>query len=221
MTNFDDVKDEIEGEIVGVNRYNPNNIDKLEACITLMVKENKYDKDVLLTTLKLYQFNPDRYKESYVCQILLKTMMVFPRNDYALAKYLVDSDRVNESVELRRIIEIGAMLESCDFSLFWRLLRNEYKIIDPIIGFEDAVRIYACRTVSVTFQSIDKVQLARLLGNISDQLLASYAKAYKWELRQNAKGACDYFIQNHEDKIKSRNIEEKLRFEQCVEVMKN
>ncbi|KAI1724719.1 CSN8/PSMD8/EIF3K family domain-containing protein [Ditylenchus destructor] len=163
-------------------------------------------------------------------------MMVFPRNDYALAKYLVDSDRVNESVELRRIIEIGAMLESCDFSLFWRLLRNEYKpepsddkyrnidvkrIIEPIIGFEDAVRIYACRTVSVTFQSIDKVQLARLLGNISDQRLASYAQAYKWELRQNAKGVYDYFIQNHEDKIKSRNIEEKLRFEQCVEVMKN
>lgn len=98
-----------------------------------------------------------RYKESVVCQILLKTMMVFPRNDYALAKYLIDADKIN-SAELRRVTDIGALLEACNFSLFWRLLRNEYKpsdssdekfknpeeikrIIDSIVGFEDAVRI--------------------------------------------------------------------------------
>uniref|UniRef100_A0A915DXM1 CSN8/PSMD8/EIF3K domain-containing protein n=1 Tax=Ditylenchus dipsaci TaxID=166011 RepID=A0A915DXM1_9BILA len=222
MSSFDEIKEEIESAIVGVNRYNPNNIDVLEKCITFMIKENKYDKDVLLTTLKLYQFNSDRYKDNIVCQILLKTMMVFPRNDYALAKYLIDADRANDSVELRRVMDIGALLESCNFSLFWRLLRGEYKpsdgddkykyhdvkrVIEPIAGFEDAVRIYAC-------------QLSRLLGGISDVLLASYAKAYKWELRKDPKdNSTYYFIQNHEGKIKSRNIEEKLRFEQCVEVI--
>lgn len=87
-------------------------------------------------------------------------MMVFPRNDYALAKYLIDADKIN-SPELRRVTDIGALLESCNFSLFWCLVRNEYKpsessdekfknpeeikrIIDSIIGFEDAVRI--CKT---------------------------------------------------------------------------
>lgn len=43
-----------------VNRYNPNNIEVLESCIASMIKENVYDKDILLTTLKLYQFNSDR-----------------------------------------------------------------------------------------------------------------------------------------------------------------
>lgn len=83
--------------------------------------------------------------------------MVFPRNDYALAKYLIDGNRI-ESADLRRVIDIGALLESCNFGLFWRLLHNEYRpsdlpnekfknpsdiklIIEKITGFEDAVRL--------------------------------------------------------------------------------
>lgn len=62
MSTYAELKDEIELSIQGVNRYNPNNIENLEACILLMIKENQYDKDILLTTLKLYQFNTERYK---------------------------------------------------------------------------------------------------------------------------------------------------------------
>ena len=58
--NFDEIHAELQNEIQGVNRYNPNNISKLELCISLMVKENKYDKDILLTVLKLYQLNPNK-----------------------------------------------------------------------------------------------------------------------------------------------------------------
>ena len=55
---FKDLQAELEEEIQGVNRYNPNNIEKLELCISLMIKENVYNKDILLTVLKLYQLNP-------------------------------------------------------------------------------------------------------------------------------------------------------------------
>lgn len=61
MATYAELKEEIECSIQGVNRYNPNNIENLEACILLMIKENQYDKDILLTTLKLYQFNTERY----------------------------------------------------------------------------------------------------------------------------------------------------------------
>ena len=126
-------------------------------------------------------------------------MMVFPRNDYALAKYLIDANRAGAQVtkicytqiiifqELRRVMDIGAILESCNFSLFWRLIRGEFKqssepseekyrnlsdikrIIEPITGFEDAARIYACRVVNITFQRIEKPMLVRLLGGVSGE----------------------------------------------------
>ena len=58
MSQFEKLKVELEDTIKGVNRYNPNHIGKLQECITAMIRENNYDKDVLLTTLKLYQLNP-------------------------------------------------------------------------------------------------------------------------------------------------------------------
>lgn len=147
--------------------------------------------------------------------------MVFPRNDYALAKYLIDASK-NNSPEIKKITDIGALLESCNFGLFWRLIRGEYKaderfkapqiyadVIKPIVGFEDAIRCFACQVVNVTFQRIGKDDLLRLLGSVSEAQLLGYAKVYNWT--PNADGTL--FIRNHEDTIKSRNIEEKLRFE--------
>ncbi|KAI6174925.1 Eukaryotic translation initiation factor 3 subunit K [Aphelenchoides bicaudatus] len=229
---FDKLKAELEETIKGVNRYNPNHIPKLQECITAMIRENNYSKDVLLTTLKLYQLNPKDYNEEFTRDVLLKTMMVFPRNDYALAKYLIDGNRAS-SPELQRVMDIGALLESCNFSVFWRLIRNEYvptdgqdekfknpdevqRLLKPINGFEDAVRHYACRVITATFQTIEADQLIRLLGGISEAECRGYANLYKWEKRNDS----TYFIKNHEATIKSRNVEERLKFEQCAEVLR-
>ncbi|VDN06998.1 unnamed protein product [Thelazia callipaeda] len=220
------LKEELDQAITGVNRYNPNNVDTLERCIEAMVQENQYDKDILITTLKLYQLNPDKYNESIVKSILLKTMMMAPKSDYALAKYLIDSSRVG-SPELKRIFDIGALLESCNFAVFWRLMRGEYrpaddinepfrqpcevpKIIRSVPGFEESVRNYACQVINITFQNIEKSLLVRLLGGISDKQVNEYARFYGWTLKENG---TVYFVQNHEATIKSRNIEEKLQFD--------
>lgn len=82
MSVFAELKSKLDQAITGVNRYNPNNVDTLESCIEAMVQENQYDKDILVTTLKLYQLNPDKfffylfltsryYREVFVGSILL------------------------------------------------------------------------------------------------------------------------------------------------------
>ncbi|VDO20334.1 unnamed protein product [Brugia timori] len=226
MSIFVELKSKLDQAITGVNRYNPNNVETLESCIEAMVQENQYDKDILVTTLKLYQLNPDKYNESVVKLILLKTMMMAPKSDYALAKYLIDSSRVG-SPELKRIFDIGALLESCNFAVFWRLMRGDYrplddvnepfrqpgeipKIIKAVPGFEESVRNYACQVINVTFQNIEKSLLVRLLGGVSDKQVNEYARYYGWIPKENGEV---YFVQNHEATIKSRNIEEKLQFD--------
>ncbi|VBB28081.1 unnamed protein product [Acanthocheilonema viteae] len=226
MSIFAELKSKLDQAITGVNRYNPNNVDTLESCIEAMVQENQYDKDILVTTLKLYQLNPDKYNENVVKLILLKTMMMAPKSDYALAKYLIDSSRV-VSPELKRVFDIGALLESCNFAVFWRLMRGDYrplddvnepfrqpgeipKIIRAVPGFEESVRNYACQVINVTFQNIEKSLLVRLLGGISDKQVNEYARFYGWIPKENGEV---YFVQNHEATIKSRNIEEKLQFD--------
>ncbi|KAI3409805.1 hypothetical protein GPALN_006180 [Globodera pallida] len=234
---FEELKKIID--IRGVNRYNPNNAPALERAVDLMIKETKYDKDIMMTLLKLYQLNPFLYNEKYVCLVLLKTMTNFPRNDFALAKYLVDANKVN-TPELRRVCMVGALLESCNFFLFWRLVDGRYKpreapdepfkkpeevrqMIESITSFKEATRNYACQVINVTFQRIHKQQLVNLLGGIDDAQLAAYANlpSNKWKKMEDADGNVIYFIHNHEEHVKSRNIEEKLRFEQYVEVLRS
>ena len=61
MSQFERLRAELGTNIQGVNRYNPNHLPQLQECITAMLRENQYDKDVLLTTLKLYQLNQKEY----------------------------------------------------------------------------------------------------------------------------------------------------------------
>ncbi|KAL7080376.1 hypothetical protein ACQ4LE_000146 [Meloidogyne hapla] len=220
-------------DISGINRYNPTQVAQLEYAVQLMISETKYDKDILMTLLKLYQLNPNLYNEKYVCLVLLKTMTNFPRNDFALAKYLLEADKVN-TLEVRRVLSIGALLESCNFVKFWRLLNGRYKpsessdesfsqsndikqIVESIKGFKEAIRNYACQVINVTYQRIYKQNLVMLLGDIDDKELAFYASHFRWRKIDDEDV---YFIENHEDTIKSRNIEEKLQFEQYIDVLR-
>uniref|UniRef100_A0A158P7Q3 Eukaryotic translation initiation factor 3 subunit K n=1 Tax=Angiostrongylus cantonensis TaxID=6313 RepID=A0A158P7Q3_ANGCA len=205
-------------------RYNPENVNELAKCVQLMASENRYDRDIVLTILKLYQLNPDKFDEGIVRLVLLKTLMVLPRSDFALAKCLIDSNRLG-SQELQRVLDLGSVLEACDFAVFWSLIKGEYKprtdasepfkvpqeiprMIKAVAGFEEAVRAYACRVISVTFQNIDKSTLSRLLGDATDKQVAEYAKRFGWEERPDGV----YFIANHEGTIRTRNIDEKLQF---------
>jgi len=171
-----------------------------------------------------------------VQQILLKTLMVFPASDFALAKYLIDSNRIN-TPELQRVLDIGWVLAACDFATFWRLMRGEYrpvaesaterfrtpadvqKMVRGVNGFEDAVRSFACQVINVTFQRIERSLLSRLLGGISDSAVDEYAKRYGWKPDVADKDI--YFVQNHEATIKSRNIEEKLAFDDVRDILRN
>lgn len=230
---FDQVMEQLHIAIQGVNRYNPENVNELAKCVQLMASENRYDRDIVLTILKLYQLNPDKFDEGIVRLVLLKTLMVLPRSDFALAKCLIDSNRLG-SQELQRVLDLGTVLEACDFAVFWSLIKGEYKpstdatepfkvpqevprMIKAVVGFEEAVRAYACRVISVTFQNIEKLTLSRLLGGATDKQVAEYAKRFGWEERPDGV----YFIANHEATIRTRNIDEKLQFSNVADILRN
>uniref|UniRef100_A0A0N4ZKH1 Eukaryotic translation initiation factor 3 subunit K n=1 Tax=Parastrongyloides trichosuri TaxID=131310 RepID=A0A0N4ZKH1_PARTI len=234
LSDYTRLKTKLDGEIESINKYNPGNIELLEECIEAMINENKYDKNILLTTLKLYQLNKQLYNESIVRKILLKTMMVFPRNDYALATYLIDCERTNTN-DIKPVLVLGEILETCNFTVFWSILKGEYtaenphddrfkymgelqKIVKSAPGFEDAVRRYVCDVINSCFQNIDKNMLARFL-NVSLNKLPQYQKAMGWV--ENSENKNLIFIRNHEDNIKCKNIEEKLTFETFRHTMFN
>ncbi|CAI4223330.1 unnamed protein product [Auanema sp. JU1783] len=227
---FKQLSAELHEKIQGVNRYNPENVGDLSRCVQAMITENEYDKDICLIILKLFQLNPDKYDENIVRLVLQKTLMVLPSSDFTLAKCLIDSNRLG-SQEVKRVLDLGAVLEACNFSTFWKLMKGEYKpsadsnepfkvpqevpkMVKLIPGFEEAVRIYACRVISVTFQNVEKAVLSRLLGGAS---VTAYAKKFGWEAKDNG----IYFIANHDVTIRTRNIDEKLQFTDVAPVLRS
>ncbi|VDO80989.1 unnamed protein product [Heligmosomoides polygyrus] len=166
-------------------RYNPENVGDLARCVQAMATENQYDRDIVLTILKLYQLNPDKYDESIVRLVLLKTLMVLPGSDFALAKCLIDSNRLG-SQELKRVLDLGSVLEACDFAVFWELMRGEYKpstdvtepfkvpqevprMVKSVAGFEEAVRVctYASQLttlVHIHYRCLPKIGSKSIVG---------------------------------------------------------
>ncbi len=67
----------------------------LEEYVDAQVEENEYDAPAVLTVLKLYQLNPDKYRVEVASKILLKTLMALPRSDIVLAKCLINQPKVS------------------------------------------------------------------------------------------------------------------------------
>jgi len=55
-------KGEASDMLKGIERYNPNNCASLESYVELQCREHAYDVEANLALLKLYQFNPSKYR---------------------------------------------------------------------------------------------------------------------------------------------------------------
>ncbi|EFP11337.1 CRE-EIF-3.K protein [Caenorhabditis remanei] len=245
---FERLQRDLHEAIEGVNRYNPENVSDLAACVQAMVAENKYDKDIVLTILKLYQLNPEKYDEAVVRQVLLKTLMVLPSSDFALAKCLIDTNRLG-SQELRRIFDLGAVLESCNFAVFWKLMKGTYKpstnttepfkvpseipkMVKNLVGFEDSIKHCKSNFTRIPFEINDFSDACRVISvtfqNIEKKLLSRLlggasdkevtALAKKFGWEAKENGDV-FFVANHEGTIKTRNIDEKIQFSHVADLL--
>ncbi|KAL1232594.1 Eukaryotic translation initiation factor 3 subunit [Trichinella spiralis] len=200
----------------GVNRYNPDNVEFLEKYVREQCDKQGVDMEANLTLLKLYQLNPNLYNERIVCRIFLKCVMALPSADMVLAKCLLDEYRM-ESECLKTICDISALLETCRFKEAWQLIRKEADLVDLAIGFEEHVRHFVAHVVSITYQNIDTQLLQQLLGDVNDSDFENLCKQYNWTRKVDG----STFISNHEATIKSRNIEEKIEFNDMMSFIRD
>lgn len=120
-----------------LERYNPNNLVKLEEYITAQMRENFNDLEANLAVLKLYQFDPSLFKVNVCSEILIKALSNMPHTDFVLAKCLIDSTNVShfnwfkhvfngvlsytqlELEPIKSLCGVHHLLETCQFAEFW------------------------------------------------------------------------------------------------------
>ncbi|PSN52070.1 Eukaryotic translation initiation factor 3 subunit K [Blattella germanica] len=207
-------RQEIEKMLSGIDRYNPENLKHLEAYVEYQSKENVYHLEANLAVLKLYQFNPLSKNDNITCQILLKALTNFPHSDFVLCKCLLnEEDLKNESIAT--IIFWASILESCNFQYFWERVKTNPGLCSEIVGFHDSIRKFVCHVVGITFQTVKRQMLADLLGGVDDQKLKQWVNKYGWREEENDM----IFIANQDENIKTKNITEKIDFENAAAIM--
>ena len=118
-----------------------------------------------LAVLKLYQFNPHLMNLDITYLILLKSLTNLPHTDFVLAKYLLLPLQMQDET-VKDIIILADILEKCDFVLFWERVAKTPERFKQITGFFDSIRKYVSHVVGITFQTIEKDLLKKLLGGI-------------------------------------------------------
>lgn len=71
-----------------------------------------------------------------------------------------------ENETISQIKYLADILEQCDFAQFWNRVHQMPELCNRISGFHDSIRKFVCHVVGITFQTIDKNNLANLLGGI-------------------------------------------------------
>ncbi|XP_075244173.1 eukaryotic translation initiation factor 3 subunit K-like [Convolutriloba macropyga] len=214
--NYEELKEQIEYLLEGIELYNPENAVQFEAYVDAQVAANKYDFKANLCLLKLYQFDPQKSNDQIILKILLKALMNLPHPDFLICKALMDKDLCERIPphDLTGVFEIHFLLETCQFEDAWQRIDQMQHLICKIEGFDIAIRNYIGHVVASTFANVPRDTMCQHLGGISVTVLNQMAAAKKWQVTTN-----QVFFPGHEDNVKSKNIVEILNFEKVASAL--
>jgi len=208
------MRSEIASMLKGIERYNPDNLQKLEHYVELQAQENTYDLEANLSVLRLYQFGPNLYRSNIVNLILMKALTNLPHTDFVLCKCLLTQDHLEET-NVSRVMVLANLLETCNFKKFWEELGNCGELIVGLTGFEDSIRKFVSHVINTTYQTIEVPVLKELLGNINEQALKQWIAKCGWKEQSNGR----VFITSQDDLVKTKNITEKIEFDNVAGIM--
>lgn len=115
---------------------------------------------------------------------------------------------------IRQIIYLADILEQCDFQQFWSRIYSQPELTQRITGFSDSIRKFVCHVVGITYQTVDVDYLTQLLGDVDNKTLQHWVKKYGWSIDGRM-----IFIANQDENIKTKNINEKIDFDNVATIM--
>lgn len=115
-----------------------------------------------------------------------------------------DEQRVRLAEDVGR--ETGSDAESLEELQTW--------IYRPLVlnDFEDAIRKYVAHVIDRTYQVIAKADLG-LMVNLKEPALSEFIKAQGWKEAIGEDGSSDVFVSSKVDSIKSKNVIDRLDFQ--------
>ncbi|KAK4184288.1 putative cytosolic translation initiation factor 3 subunit 12 [Podospora australis] len=223
--------EQIRNIIGGLERYNPQAAEVLEAYLQQQCEEKFCDCNANRALLKLYQLNPDRIKDEVVTNVLVKTMTQFPSPQFDLAIHLLSPANSNpgpgstsdlaEAVGKLRVL--NSYLESANYSRFWATLEQDNDDIyadltTDIKGFEDMIRVKIAQLLSQAYREISLSTLEGALGLDGEDKVTQYVtETCGWKIGE---GGVVLIPKNAENEAKKTEIREDVSIDMFSRVIK-
>ncbi|KAI8443743.1 armadillo-type protein [Phakopsora pachyrhizi] len=198
----------IESLVLGVERYDPAQVQVLEDYLAQQFNEVFYDPLANLATLKLYQFNPDlvplaaenpsnpieAIHDSITIKILMLSITHRPfDSDFSLGLSMC-GDRMSNLVTPQATLnlvsllsQLSSTLQSRRFPAFWKLIASQdfeqlRPIIESIVDFDNLIRRSISKSVASCFKSISTDRLQNYLGYTNVEQVNCWIKEIGWSL---------------------------------------
>merc|ERR1712110_873260 len=158
-----------------------------------------------------------------VLDVSNKSLMQLPRSDFTLMKSLISLDYwvpgngvmlQEENTLIGWAVFMYDLLDRCQFERFWQELAAVPERVDSFVGFYDSIRQYVCYTIGLTYQNVDLNYAMKLLGLSKSSEIQPWIKKQGWQQSGNT-----IFCGSQQDKIKTKNITEKLELSKMQDVI--
>ncbi|KAK4235808.1 hypothetical protein C8A03DRAFT_17482 [Achaetomium macrosporum] len=221
--------EQIRNIINGLERYNPQAADILEAYLQQQCEEKFCDCNANRVLLKLYQLNPDRIKDEVITNILVKAMTQFPSAQFDLALHLLSPSHSNpgpnsssdlaEAVSKLRVL--NSQLEGAQYARFWATLDSDDIYADlttDIAGFEEMIRLRIAQLVSQAFREVQTSVLEEWLGlDSEDEVKKFVIETCGWKVDDNG---IVHVPKNPDNEAKKTEIREDVTVDMFSRVIK-
>eukprot|EP00038_Savillea_parva_P006479 m.164050 g.164050 ORF g.164050 m.164050 type:complete len:237 (-) comp12371_c0_seq1:153-863(-) len=226
-------REDVADLLRSIERYNPGNLPDFARYIKYTCESETYDIEAYLAVLKLYQFNPEQVKLDIETTrtILLKALTALPKNDFSLCLYLLPESCHHEPA-IEMLIELYKSLDTCYFEEVWDFVKGEKDLLKckvrvdnldgthshvpvQINGWVDSIRSYIAHVIEATYQVVDVKVATSMLGGLTGAELKAFAEKQGWQMAEGDK----IFVVHQEERVKSKNIVESIRFDSLVPIM--
>jgi translation initiation factor 3 subunit K len=209
----EDWRKSVEPHLSGIDRYNPENVGKLERYLEFQVESGSYHFEANLTLIKLYQFNAGQFNVRMVAMALLKALMQLPENEFTFLKYLIPVNKYEDDT-LKPVFDMHRLLENCSFKEFWAYAKENSEVFAHVKGFEVAIRNYICGLLTLSYQNISSTQLLEVLGFVLEGELEELAKEKGWTSSSH-----QFFLCNQEEHVKPKKIISRIEFDSVSAIL--
>jgi len=170
-------------KILEENPYDEQELPVLEKYVVEMSRTSKYNLDVAVAVLKLYQFSQDGNQTQqlkHIALILVKCLMALPKIDFQLCLRLIP-EKLHVVEPVKTLSSVYDALEGGRFDEYWTLHEQAKLLLDSVKDYTTTIRQYIGQLMQSSQRRLPVAEAAQSL-HTSEEEAVKFLGEQGWKI---------------------------------------